>query len=186
MNNRDMLGGVALGAGLAFLFDPDRGARRRALLRDKGVRLSRTTRDVAEAVAEDARNRFCGVVAELDRTWQPGQVSDDVLVARVRSRLGRAVSHPHAIDVAATNGIVTLRGPICAGEVPAALRAAARTRGVCDVVNEFEPHADGSHIPSLQGSGRKPSWTRGWSPTALAAVGLTAMAVAGVVASKKF
>ena len=52
MNNRDMLGGVALGAGLAFLFDPDRGARRRALLRDKGVRLSRTTRDVVEAVAD--------------------------------------------------------------------------------------------------------------------------------------
>jgi len=43
--------------------------------------------------------------------WDDTPVDDDVLVERVRAHLGRAVSHPHAVDVGAADGVVTLRGP---------------------------------------------------------------------------
>src|SRR5687768_4718196 len=49
--------GVGVGASAMFLLDPDRGARRRALLRDKAVRAKRKTRDAADATARDIANR---------------------------------------------------------------------------------------------------------------------------------
>ena len=57
MDNRAFLGGLALGAAAAFTLDPDRGARRRALMRDKLVRGSRITGDALDATMKDMTNR---------------------------------------------------------------------------------------------------------------------------------
>ncbi|MGH6611306.1 MAG: YtxH domain-containing protein [Burkholderiaceae bacterium] len=68
------LGGLALGAGLMFYLDPDRGRRRRALARDKAVHLTHKTQDAVGAKARDIRNRAQGVIAEsksaLSRTTE--------------------------------------------------------------------------------------------------------------------
>jgi BON domain-containing protein len=168
--------GIALGAGLAYLFDPNRGNRRRALIRDKMLWASRKTGDAAGAVAEDVKNRMYGTYAALRSSTESAPVSDEVLVARVRRQLGRVVSHRHAVDVSAWKGVVTLHGPIWAAEEPVAVRTARRVRGVTDVRNELEPHEDSEHIPSLQGRGRIPSTLKSWwKPTTAAVLGVAAL-----------
>jgi hypothetical protein len=52
-----LVGGASLGAGLMFFLDPDRGKRRRALMRDQGVRWSRKTREFAGSTSRDVQNR---------------------------------------------------------------------------------------------------------------------------------
>src|SRR5687767_5517619 len=93
------LGGLAVGVGLMYLIDPNAGARRRALMRDQAVRGLHRSSEFLGKARRDLRHRASGVAAgvrhRLDREIPP----DDVLVERVRSRMGRNVSHPRAIEV---------------------------------------------------------------------------------------
>jgi uncharacterized protein YwbE len=96
-------------------------------------------------------------------------VPDDLLVARVRARLGRVCSHPRAIDVGAHDGRITLRGPTLVNEVNGLLAAAASVRGVNAVQNDLEIHEHPHGIPALQGEGQRvmPSLDRlrrNWAP----------------------
>jgi hypothetical protein len=59
-----LLWGAALGAGLAYFFDPNQGNRRRALLRDKATKYFNRTGDTLEGKAEDLSNRAYGTYAE--------------------------------------------------------------------------------------------------------------------------
>src|SRR5687768_4064795 len=169
MSTRDLVTGAAVGAALLFVLDPNRGARRRAMLRDKLVRAGRVAGEGAGATARDLSNRAQGVAATVRRRLSHEHVSDDVVCERVRAKLGRASSHAHALDVDVSDGCVTLRGPILASEVDRVLAAAAGVRGVQDVVDELEQHETAAGIPSLQGEERvfQPSLDilqRRWSP----------------------
>src|ERR687893_381397 len=99
-----LLGGVGLGAALMYMLGPDRGRRRRALLRDKLVSAANKTPDAVSATARDLRNRARGLATEVGSMFTNEEVSDEVLVARVRSKMGRVVSHPSAIEVTADQG----------------------------------------------------------------------------------
>src|SRR5512132_53268 len=94
-----LLGAGAFGAGLMYLCDPDRGKRRRALLRNKAEHAKRIAVDAGGKTRRDVRNQVRGVVAELESAFRSAEVADDVLKARVRTTLGRMVSHPRAIKV---------------------------------------------------------------------------------------
>jgi uncharacterized membrane protein len=100
-------------------------------------------------------------VAELRRTFATeGWPDDDIVVARVRSEIGRACSHPHAIEVASEDGAVHLKGKVLASEADDVCRRVARVRGVRDVfAEELERHTSADGVPSLQG-GRPPSTAR--------------------------
>jgi uncharacterized membrane protein len=148
--------GVVVGAGAMYLLDPDRGARRRSLLRDQGIHASHKVRDELAGVARDARNRSAGIAAELRSHFQYDQVSDEILAERVRSTIGRAVSHPGAIEVNVFEGRVTLGGHVLADELPQLVGQAGRVRGVSEVRNELEMHATAENVPALQGIGRRP------------------------------
>jgi len=150
MNSRNGWGLVALGAGLMYILDPHAGRRRRALTRDKATKYARRAAERARALAQQAADHAKGIVAEArasDQEW----VDDQTLVARVRSELGRAVSHPGSIHVDAVDGCVTLRGPIFVGEADAALAAVENTRGVCGVDDQLTRHEQPGHVPGLQG-----------------------------------
>ena len=147
-----VVGSVGLGAALMYIFDPDRGKRRRALLRDKVEATGNKLSDKVEKMGRDLSNRAYGVVAETKSIFQPDEVTDDVLVDRVRSRLGRIPAHISAFDLAAKDGVVTLRGQILADEVPKVLRAARFVRGVKDIDNQFEVHETAGNVPALQGT----------------------------------
>lgn len=182
MNTRDVLAGAGMGAALAFILDPNGGARRRALVRDKMTRATRVTREGLDATARDFGNRARGIAAATRGRLSAEEVSDEVLVERVRAKLGRASSHPRAIDVEARNGEVTLRGPILAHEADELVTFIGSVRGVQRVINELEPHERTDGIPALQGRGRiaQPRLDilqRNWAPATRALVG------AGVVAT---
>lgn len=133
-----LLAGLGAGAALMYFLDPDRGARRRALVRDKVARTERVASDATVVVRErlkNARNRARGRVHELRARLRREQVDDDTLVARVRSELGHHVEHASAIEVSACNGTVTLCGPIMESELADALSAARAVRGVREVEN---------------------------------------------------
>lgn len=142
--------GIALGAAGAFFLDPQQGRQRRALLRDKMVHTSREAREFRDAAAKDLRARARGISASM-RGLRGGPVGDDVLVARVRARLGRYVSHPHAITVTAQNGYVTLSGDILAGEHAGLLRALRSVSGIRDYADRLDVHASAEGISALQG-----------------------------------
>lgn len=147
--------GAGLGLGLMYLFDPQEGDRRRALVRDQLARLRNKTRDATGATARDVRHRARGVVAEIRGRFTEGQVDDGVLAERVRSKLGRVVSHPRALDVTATQGRVTLSGPILRDEVDPLLAALRRVRGVREVENRLDVHESADGVPALQGGARR-------------------------------
>jgi uncharacterized membrane protein len=147
-----------------YFLDPDRGARRRALVRDKGVHALHRTVNLVDKAARDLTYRTHGLVAEARTAAHHVAVSDDVLVQRVRSRMGRAVSHPHAVEVSAADGRVTLHGPVLAGEAEPLLAAVERVPGVTSVDDRLEVHTRDQAIPALQGERRGGTRTRRWSP----------------------
>ena len=180
-----LLTGLGIGVGLMYLLDPERGRRRRALVRDQLVRAGHAGGDAMGAAGRDVAHRLSGTTARLRGSLRRDRVDDDVLVERVRAQLGRLVSHPRAIDVLAADGVVTLRGPILEEEVAALLRGAGRVRGVRDVVSELEPHQEPGNVPALQGgvtpTALQPAWRRPWSPTTRLLTGTGALlAAAGV------
>ena len=59
-----VLGGLGAGALLMFFFDPQQGRRRRALVRDKAVKVKNKTADVIEKRSRDLSNRAQGVIAQ--------------------------------------------------------------------------------------------------------------------------
>src|SRR5688500_7630315 len=111
---------AGLGAGfLAMSFlDPARGGRRRALLGDKFASAGRRLPDAVGVTARDVSNRARGAWAEATRLFSSDQPSDQVVEARIRSQIGRVISHPHAVHVTSQNGSVTLDGVILAREMP--------------------------------------------------------------------
>jgi hypothetical protein len=193
MNNRSaLMAGVGIGAGMIYLLDPDCGARRRARLRDTAVHMATLTTRAVGATSRDALHRTYGTASSLRRLVRRDIVDDDVLVERVRATLGRLVSHPHAIVVTATNGSVTLSGPILTHEVPRLVRATRRVRSVCDVVDQLEPHDQAADVPALQGgrgtAGNRPEvLQRRWAPStrSLIATAGAALAVGGAFAAAR-
>jgi uncharacterized membrane protein/osmotically-inducible protein OsmY len=182
-----ILTGLGIGAGLMYLFDPNQGRRRRALVQDKATRAARKTRDAIEVLSKDLRNRGQGLIAEA-RGWRHAeQVDDETLAARVRSRLGRAARHLGSLTVTAKNGVITLRGPVLADEVPGVLRRTESVRGVRAVENQLEVHQRPENIPGLQGKAtphpgdikKRPTV---WSPTSrfLAAIAAGGLCIYGV------
>ena len=186
--NKGLLIGAGLGAAAMFLLDPARGKRRRALVRDKLELLTRKTGDCIEVTTRDVTNRTRGLISEIKARLSSEIPDDTVLVNRVRSKLGRVVSHPAAIDVTAQNGTVTLSGPVLAGEVPHLLSCVKWTPGVQDVNNNLEVHEAAENHPALQGGheiggGRFALLQENWSPTArlLAGTAGASLAVYGGV-----
>ena len=150
---RSLIGSLALGAGCMYFLDPYQGRRRRALVRDKLLSACVQSSDFFAKAARDLGNRASGILAETRYAFAEEDVDDATLVARVRSQVGRAVSHPRAIEVTATQGRVTLRGPILAHEVTRLLDMVRSVRGVQAVDNQLDVHQQADNIPGLQGRG---------------------------------
>src|SRR4051812_25779341 len=105
-------GGLLTGAALMFLFDPVRGRARRAYARDQLISAGHEAGDAFDEAGRDLRYRSRGLLAELAARLRREQVSDEVLVERVRSKLGRFTSHPRAIEVTAEDRCVRLSGAV--------------------------------------------------------------------------
>lgn len=167
-----------------YLFDPDRGRRRRALVRDKLVSARHQLRDASDVTATDVLNRTTGQVARLRSLLRNEAPSDEALLQNVRRELGFIVAHPKAIDVAVDQSRVTLSGPVLADEVEDLLSAVSTMRGVTSVDNRLTVHREPGSVPALQGPparrGRPPwlPWSQHvWSPAQRLGAGLFATAL---------
>lgn len=184
------LGGLGLGAALMYWLDPDRGRRRRALLRDSLVHAQYVLQHAAGKTSRDAGHRAYGLWAESRHLFEHDEPTDEVLEARVRAKLGRAVSHPHAIEVLAVEGIVTLRGDILAAERDDALACVKKVRGVQILQNQLHIHPTAGEVPSLQGGrqrrGAAFEWNQThWSPPARLLAGLAGGALMGACLKRR-
>ncbi len=137
-----LLLGAAVGLVVMYLFDPGRGNRRRALLRDRLEHARHAGSDSLGHRGRDLRNRASGAVAGLRSHVQHDEAGDAVLVDRVRSALGRVVSRPSAIDVTASDREVTLSGRVRADEAEELLDATRHVKGVDFVVNHLDVRSD--------------------------------------------
>ena len=146
--------GIGVGVGLMYFMDPERGRRRRALVRDRIMHTTHASSDALGAMGRDLAHRAAGMAARARSVLRHGPVDDGVLVERVRAKLGRVVSHPHAIGVDATGGRVRLRGPVLQSELRRLMRAVWTVRGVRDVVNALDARRNAGNIPALQGQRR--------------------------------
>ena len=148
-----LIGAAGIGAGMMYLCDPDRGKGRRAEIRNKAKHFNRIATETCEKTGRDMRNRMLGVCAEMRSLVRCDEVSDDVLQARIRSKLGRIVTHPHAVEVKVVDGVAILSGPILAAEVHPLLNGIECMAGVKNIDNLLEIH-ETADIPPLQGGRR--------------------------------
>ncbi|MBI4397142.1 MAG: BON domain-containing protein [Elusimicrobia bacterium] len=113
--------GAGLGAGLAYFLYAQTGARRHG-----------------------AQARATSLIKEKE-------IDDERLAGRIRSMIGRRVSHSSSIDVSVQNGRVTLRGPILVDEEDRLIPKILFMKGVRDLDNQLEVHEEPGGAPGLQG-----------------------------------
>lgn len=170
-----------LGASVMYLLDPDRGARRRAGVRNKLIHSRHQIVRAADVVSKDLAHRTKGTLAEIKHSLSSSEgVPDEVLVERVRSKLGRAVSHPHAVHVNVHEGKISLSGLVLVNELEELISALQSIPGVESIENRLEIHKAEEKIPSLQaGIPRKRRkldlFQTSWSPATRFLVGSSAL-----------
>ena len=162
------LGGAAVGLAAMYLLDPDKGRRRRAVLGDKAASVALDARRALRAAGRDASHRVTGMRARARHWLTDEPIPDNLqLIERVRARMGRLVAHPHAMQVGANRGRVTLSGPVLRHEVPRLLDAIRSVWGVQEIDDRLVIYDDAASISSLQG-GRAPApgAREQWTPSA--------------------
>jgi uncharacterized membrane protein len=169
MAARLFLGAAAIGAFSMYLLDPDHGRRRRAVMRDRLASGMSRLDNATSVASRDLRNRARGVAHEVRARFTREEVPDEILCERVRARLGAAVSHPGAIEVAALSGRVTLSGAVLERDYVRLLRSVWAVRGVADVEDRLAVYETAMGIPALQGNGgarerRFGPWQENWPP----------------------
>lgn len=170
MKMKTLLTTIGLGAGLMYFMDPQQGARRRAMVRDKANRFVNNLDESIEKAMEDTRNRTRGVLSEMTAKLSDQGAPDWILEERVRSNLGRIAGHARGVTVTADGGRIYLSGPILREDEDAIVKTAMRTRGVHGVENQLQVFDSPESIPSLQGQlspqrSLRPDWEqRNWSP----------------------
>jgi hypothetical protein len=155
-SKRSFVTGTALGAGLAYLFDPDSGARRRSMLQDKLASKARGGAGDLVGAARDVGARAGGAVAAAtsDETPPP---NDQALADKVKSEvLGDPDVPKDKINIDVSDGIVALRGEVEDRELMQSLDAKVRgITGVRDVQNLLhlpgEPPPNLSPVPGTSG-----------------------------------
>jgi osmotically-inducible protein OsmY len=136
----------AIGAALAYFFDPDNGRRRRKIAVDKAGKYVRKTGRQAQEAAAQAQ----GLKQKATHFSEPEKPQpDDVTLARkVESEIFRDADVPKGqINVNVEDGVVYLRGELEQPDLIQDLESEARkVQGVLGVENLL--HAPGQEAPS--------------------------------------
>jgi hypothetical protein len=141
--------GALAGAVTLYLLDPDRGRRRRNMLRDRGAAMARRAGRGTGRGARLVGSYMVGKVEALKHGGENGDMPNDAALAKkVESELFRDASIPKgSIDVNAEHGIVVLRGEVSDPELRERVEVAARRLpGVWEVRNLL--HLPGEPAPS--------------------------------------
>lgn len=146
--------GFGLGMLAMYLFDPQVGRRRRALVGDRFESTRSRLTHFADTAYRDAVNRGYGIRARLRPvTGQSRPVTAHQLEERVRALIGRVVRNSHALRVQARDdGTVALSGPVLASEVNRLMSAVWSVRGVTGIEDQLQVHEQPGNVSALQGA----------------------------------
>jgi len=160
-----LIGAAALGGAAMYYYDPDKGRRRRALVRDKAVKAASNMKHFVDDGTQDLKHRKSAVTGRIKSFINRRKGTDDVLAERVRSKMGRHVAHPGAIEIAAAGGVITLTGSILAHEHDGLVEAVGQVPGVIDVVDQIGVYETAEGISELQGGrASRDSHQKNWAP----------------------
>ena len=120
----DTLGAMAAGALAMYYLDPERGAQRRRLLAE-------LVRSGLPRERRQARQRL----RAYHQVTRADPQTDAALRDQIQTRLGRLVSHPGAVDVSVSDGVVRLGGRVLAKEREGLLQQVLQMPGVQKLVN---------------------------------------------------
>ena len=130
------LGGVGVGALVMYFLDPTTGARRRMGARNRVLKAGRAAGKAIESNAKDLADRARGIAERTRSRFDPGTPPDDVLAQRVRTALGRVISHPAMISISAAAGVVTLSGTVSEEEAKGLTAVVRGVEGVREVEDD--------------------------------------------------
>jgi osmotically-inducible protein OsmY len=136
-----ILFGAAIGAAAAWFLDPNDGARRRSIARDKAMKYASQGKEQAAAKATYAAGTIKGkaTAAAPGTSREPAgeRLNDPALQAKVESEIFREADAPKGkVSVNVEDGIVFLRGELDDQATIEGLReAAAKVDGVRGVEN---------------------------------------------------
>ncbi|MEO8537177.1 MAG: hypothetical protein ABI533_06595 [Betaproteobacteria bacterium] len=165
-----LLGSALLGAVAMYSLDPDKGSRRRARSRQRAARMLVRARRALRATVRDMRHRYHGLRFRARHVLDLRTTAEDlILIERVRARMGRVVSHPHALQVGARAGKITLSGLVLSSEAAPLLAAARAVWGVRSVDDSLVRHATADTVPRLRGTRARPPDHDRWPPALRAA-----------------
>lgn len=104
---------AAIGAAVAYLFDPDRGRSRRAKLTDQASARARDASESVKAKTEYQRGVAKGLIHEATDSMRGEKVYDDAtLLQKVRSEALGYWPDSQSIEVDITDGMVRITGTV--------------------------------------------------------------------------
>ncbi|HEX9381107.1 MAG TPA: BON domain-containing protein [Gaiellaceae bacterium] len=140
--------GGALGALVAYFFDPSSGTRRRHTLRDRTLALFRSGGRQAARTGRGVAAEAYGVTQKVQHLKEePKDFDDSTLAAKIRSEVFRDLEVPKGqINVNVQRGVVQLRGEVSRPELIDELVEQTRNvQGVRAVENLL--HVPGTKAP---------------------------------------
>ena len=147
---------AGIGAALAYFFDPQNGARRRNMTRDRTLAFFRQGGRKAERAGRTVGSQASGLKQKAThlREEEKPQPDDVTLARKVETEIFRPEDAPKGqVDVNVENGIVFLRGEVERPEIIKDLEGRARkVQGVREVENLL--HLPGSPSPAARGKAR--------------------------------
>jgi osmotically-inducible protein OsmY len=150
---RKVLTLAGLGAALTYFFDPQSGARRRAMARDRGLAFFRQRGRQIGRTAGTVQAEAQGLVQKAKHAGTADKLvdpNDATLARKVETEIFRDADVPKGqIDVNAEDGVVVLRGEVERPELIKDLEEKTRSvQGVKDVENLL--HTPGTEAPMHQ------------------------------------
>jgi osmotically-inducible protein OsmY len=128
--------GAAIGAAAAWFLDPNDGARRRNVLRDKTMKYARRGKEEAARKATYAghtvKGKATAVAPGTSREPDEERLNDAALKAKVESEIFRDPDAPKGqVSVSVEDGVVQLRGELDdEAKIEGLREAAAKVEGV--------------------------------------------------------
>lgn len=132
---------VAAGAALMYYLDPQSGRRRRTLLRNRGASAGQDAGRLVRDNSREAVDRAGDVLRRARGALVGTPPADDVLLDRIRSRMGHVIEHPGQVNVDVQQGFVVLRGRASIEEIEDLTLQLGAMRGVTGVDNRLIPDA---------------------------------------------
>lgn len=143
--------GGALGALVAYFFDPQNGKGRRHQFRDRGLALFRSGGRKAARAGRGVAAETYGLAQKAQHLKEePKDFDDATLADKVRSQVLRDPEMPKGqINVNVQNGVVQLRGEVPSRElIDELVMQTRKVQGVRDVENLL--HGPGEEAPMHQ------------------------------------